>query len=238
MTKNCSSATKKIEVKCNKDDHIWATTWHRINQGCWCPKCNGCLPYSIKDINRIVKEKGGILLTTNFKNVKQKIKIKCSCGNIFKSIATLIINRGVWCQICDKKHSIQKDLYNIIKVLYPKYTVKYNYRDFKWLKSSNTTHVRMEIDIFVYSDDKSFTLGIEYDGKQHFEKVRFSNSQSEQSMRKVLAEIKKRDSIKNKLIAQRPDEVKYFVRFSYKDIINKENVINKLKENNIPIERL
>ena len=66
--------------------------------------------------------------------------------------------------------------------------------------------------------------------------MRFSNKQSDESIKKVLAEIKKRDTRKNNLIAAHPEEIKHFIRLSYKDVINKESVIKMLKLNSIEIE--
>ena len=40
----------------------------------------------------------------------------------------------------------------------------------------------------------------------------------------------KRDRLKNKKIHQHPEDVKYFVRFSYKETITKKYVLNKLEK--------
>ena len=46
----------------------------------------------------------------------------------------------------------------------------------------------------------------------------------------------RRDKLKNKKIAQNSQDVKYFIRFNYKEKITKEYVIKKLINNNVPIK--
>ncbi len=66
------------------------------------------------------------------------------------------VKSGYWCPFCSKRSNKQRDLFEIIKGLYPSFKHFYNFKRFKWLKGQ-------EIDIFV-TDNKNFSLGIEYDG--------------------------------------------------------------------------
>jgi len=232
LTKNCSSAKQKLRVKCLKDNYEWETTWARINQNCWCPRCSGKERYTIGRVRDLLEKKGGKLLDNHIHNVKQKISVECNCGNIFSSSLYHIISHGLWCQLCDLSNSTQKRLYKIIKELFPNCRIGYNNRSFDWLKTKPACNQRMEIDIWV-SDIK---LAIEYDGEQHFKPVRFANSMTKEQAIKVHKEIQLRDKKKTKLIAQHPNEIKYFVRFNYKETINKELVLDKLIANGIRLE--
>ena len=90
---------------------------------------------------------------------------------------------------------------------------------------------KLEIDIWV----PNIKLAIEYDGEQHFRAVKFSPKQTDKDTKEAFSKLKRRDKIKNKLISQHPKDITYFVRFSYKDKITKEFVLEKLKEHNVPI---
>ncbi len=229
LTKNCSSATQKIKVKCLKDDYEWTTTWDRINQNCWCPRCSGMEKYTVERVREILKEKGGELLDGYINNVKQKISIKCNCGNVFLSSLEHIVHHNLWCQLCDLSNSAQKRLYKIVKELFPEHEAKFNYRGFDWLKTKKSSSRNMEIDIWI----PEIKLAIEYDGEQHFKPVKFANTMTDEQAKKATQVIKRHDRKKTKLISKHPDQVRHFVRFNYKDEITRENVISVLKSNGV-----
>lgn len=224
----CSTATSKFRVRCNKDNYEWMTTWPRIQQGCWCPECSGTKRHTLESVSAFVKNKGGELLSDKSITARKKVCVKCMCGEKFTVTVHNLIRRDVWCQLCNRKSTAQKKLYNIIKELYPNCNYKYNYRGFKWLRMPGQRANTLEIDIFVYNDDRTFTLAIEYDGIQHFRPVRFTSNMTNKQASKAFKEIKIRDKRKNKLISNHRNEVMYFVRLSYKDKITKENIYNKL----------
>ncbi|MFA5024274.1 MAG: hypothetical protein WC523_04920 [Patescibacteria group bacterium] len=222
VSTECSTAKELFVVRCNKDNFEWKTSWARIQSGCWCPRCSGYEKYTLERVSEIIANKGGILLNHSIKNVKSKISTKCSCGNIFDSSLNHIVNHGVWCQICSHKHSVQKDLFNILQKIFPSQPIEYNYRGFKWLIASK----QLEIDLWL----PELKLAIEYDGEQHFKPVRFSNKMSKEKSEKVFRDIKFRDLQKTALIANHPEDIKHFIRFSYSEDITEESVIKKLKD--------
>ena len=198
LDKNCFTATMLFSVKCNITGcgKEWKTSYSRIQQGCWCPRCSDCEKYTLEKIQQLVKIKGGTLLDDHFDNAHQKINIKCDCGNIF-SVYFCNFIRGAWCQICDNRHTVQKDLLNIIKNIFPNKRVDYNYRGFRWLRQEIENAKTMEIDIWI----PEIKLAIEYDGKQHFKPVRFARTMTDEVAERVCEDIKKRDRLKDALIA-------------------------------------
>ena len=101
--------------------------------------------------------------------------------------------------------------------------LRYNSRDFDWLKT--TSGHKQEIDILV----PDVKLAIEYDGEQHFMAVpRFGGEEE-------LKQTKRRDKLKDSKIKAHPEDVQYFVRFSYKEPLTEEYVRNKLIEANVPM---
>ena len=217
ISENCSGSLSHFDVKCNKDNFIFSTTWSMITTGSWCPKCAKLVPHTYDEINTLVKERGGILLKFA-KTVREKLEIQCSCGNIFTPELSNFL-KGTWCTACSKRKQTQTKLFNIIKDIFNNKEVKYDQRPFDWLRDKE----KLELDIWI----PQIKLAIEYDGKQHFKAVSLYGG--EESLKITQA----RDKLKNKLISEHPQEIIYFIRFSYKDKITKEFVLEKLKEYNI-----
>ena len=74
----------------------------------------------------------------------------------------------------------------------------------------------------------SVKLAIEYDGRQHFETVPHFGGQA------TFDGVIKRDALKNRLVEE-SSVIDKLIRFSYKEKITKEYVIQKLLDNNIPL---
>jgi very-short-patch-repair endonuclease len=83
---------------------------------------------------------------------------------------------------------------------------------------------RQEFDIWV----PAIKLVIEYDGRQHFEPVQFGGINLKRTI-KNFERTKFLDYLKNKKVRQHKDDVRYFVRFDYKEKITEESVKNKIK---------
>jgi len=127
------------------------------------------------------------------------------------------VQSGRWCPECHIFKS-QKELKKIVKNILNTQVIS-NYRKFDWLKNKNN----MEVDLWC----PKLKLAIEYDGKQHFEPVRFHGMTKKQAIINFKEQIK-RDKLKTLLIKNHPDEIKYFIRFNYMDIINETSVKNKI----------
>jgi hypothetical protein len=75
---------------------------------------------------------------------------------------------------------------------------------------------------------------VEYDGEQHFRPVRFGGISEDEALQ-LFRNTKQRDRLKNRKIKAYNNDIKYFIRFSYKDDISTDGVLKKLEQNNIPI---
>ncbi|KKM69031.1 hypothetical protein LCGC14_1454990, partial [marine sediment metagenome] len=53
--------------------------------------------------------------------------------------------------------------------------------------------------------------------------------------KKAFRDIRRRDKKKTKLIAQHPNEIKHFVRFDYRDLIDKESVLVRLRAHGVEL---
>lgn len=186
--------------------------------------------FSLQYVNEIVEKNNGKLLSKKYKNIKTRLNILCNvCSEKFK-ISLYKIKKGVWCPIC-RLSKPQQLLYKIFKNIYPHYIIKTNYKKFSWLRGSSGK--KQELDIFIYNKDKSFTCAIEYDGEQHFMPVKFG-AKSDAEALMDLQKIQKMDIIKDRKIAKHSNDIKYFIRFNYKQNITQEFVCKVLQENRIP----
>lgn len=206
--------------KC-KCGFIWSSSLDSVkNGGTWCPKCNKGNYIDIDFVKKYVSSKNGICLSEEYKGGYSKMTFICEKGHKWNTTFRSIYNNKTWCPICAKSiNKSQVKLYNIIKEIFDKKKVVYNYKEFDWLKTSK--YGKQEIDIWV----PHIKLAIEYDGEQHFKPMRFG---SKDEMQKKLKIIQSRDKIKNKKILENKNDVKYFIRISYKEKLTKSNITNIL----------
>jgi hypothetical protein len=226
---------RNMVVRCRKHNHTWKTNCVDImKHDRWCIHCAWearKTPY--EKIKNIVESNDATLLTENCSGSLTKIMVRCKNDHEFETYYDNI-NQGYWCPLCADKEGHQYRLYEVLKKLYPDEIFHYNYKGFDWLKMNKKKRHKMEIDIFL----ENMRLAVEYDGQQHFIPTKFSYDTTDEQALKNLRESQRRDRKKNKLIAAHQDEVKYFIRFSYKDSVEMQHVIRKLQENNIPIPDL
>ncbi len=224
ITKKCINSNSILKIKCKKDGKIWKTKWSKLKQGCWCPRCSRKEKPVLQDIKKFVENKDGVLLIKKYKNCYSPLKIQCNKDGCIWYPCWNNIQNGHWCPECSLSKT-QKILFNIIKDLFPNNIVNNNYTKFNWLKSKNK--YSQEIDIYV----EKIKLAIEYDGKQHFEPVKWFGGEEQ------LKYTKKMDKLKNRKIAQHPEDVAYFIRFNYKEnkFLTKEYVKAKLIEKGVKV---
>lgn len=217
------NAHQKILARClvcgfsGYQNNQWHVTFHNVkNHNRGCPKCRKCSKISNYEAKDILLNKN-IILMSEYKNTKQKLKIKCNLCNFENQTwaprIEHIINNRTSCPNCQREKSkSQNILIKIINKLFPNEIIVSNYRGFMWLKNKKN----MEIDIFL----PKYKLAIEYDGKQHFLNTSWGGEGG-------LAEIKHRDELKNNLISQHKEDIKHFVRISYLDELT-ENSVRKM----------
>jgi len=215
-------------IKCNICDHEWQASLNTILANHWCPNCyKKSAYYSYKEVEDIVKRRRGRLISTEYINSWMPICIQCNiCSNKWKVVFNSI-QQDSWCPECSGMKT-QKKITNIIRLLFPNNDVMSDVR-FDWLVNPKTNK-KLEIDIWVpYTK-----LAIEYDGEHHFVPVRYGGTTTAKA-KENLKQQKIRDNIKNKLIFEHSEDIKYFIRFDYKENLTQEYIINKLKNSGVSI---
>jgi len=220
------SVDTKLEIS-DQFGHSWSQTFKSILDDVWCPYCSG-RKITKDDFKSIVTNNDGKLLNFEGETPNSKCKIKCNkCDYIWNTTIRAIKYDKTWCPNCNVRKR-QSELTNLIKSIFAKYTIICNYRGFKWLNTERGG--RQELDIYI----PEIKLAIEYDGEQHFRPVAFGGI-SEKRAEENFKRTKQLDGIKNRKIKKHTNDIKYFIRFSYKENITKELVIERLIDKGITI---
>jgi len=217
----------KLKVKCNVCNEVWFPTWDNLRHGSWCKNCRTIKNakrnrLGFKYVSEQISIKGGELLSDEYINSSTKLKIKCNvCKHIWYPIYDNI-RVGKWCPICCSVGKGQKKLLNVIQDIFYCENIKTNYRGFWWLYNKKTKGTQ-EIDIWI----PKLKIAIEYDGIQHFYPRNFGGVSVERA-EKNFKRTKYNDRRKNRLMKKYSEDVKYFIRFNYKEPMTKEYVVKKL----------
>ena len=214
------NAKTKYEWLCGKCDYVWANTYDHIQSGEWCPKCGGKVLKTFAELQTIVDSNHGKMLSlpSALKDSRSRLKVECQEKHIwnipYKSLTT-----GCWCPECSDGKT-QRLLAHIVEAILDQSATP-NFREFDWLRDQRN----LEIDLWF----PALKLAIEYDGQQHFYPVCFGGVSLQKATRNF-KKVKQLDRIKDRKIKEHPDDVKYFIRFSYMEDITEENVRLKLQQ--------
>lgn len=212
LSKQYKNNKQNLNVQCKVCLNIWHPRFNDIiSRNKWCPFCQKYkagrkFAHNIKYIKSFISNLGGILLSTEYKNNYTKLKIQCQNGHIFNKTFDHL-KTGQWCKLCKKTSKTQKLLANLLENIFSYYnfTFIHDFTGFSWLNEE--TKRKQEIDIWI----PELKLAIEYDGEQHFKPIiQFGGIES-------LKRVKKLDKIKNKKIKKHSKDIKYFIRFNYKE---------------------
>ncbi len=141
--------------ECNKG-HTWKTKARTIIRGSWCPDCNN-IRLNIEEAQKVAKDRGGMCLSENYKNLRSKLLWECSHGHKWEASFGNIKN-GKWCPYCSSflSERICREFFEqLFKNSFPKSFPK-------WLINKNGN--RMELDGYC----KKLGLAFEHHGEQHY----------------------------------------------------------------------
>lgn len=220
LSKKYINNRTKLKFKCS-EGHIWFTKPLVIKNGSWCLECSGKKKYSIKTVNKIASERGGVCLSKNYSNNSSKLKFKCSEGHIFYSTFKSIKNLNTWCPNCYIYH--REEICRI--VLEKLFLKKFPKSSPIWLKENKELR-SYELD--GYSEELG--IAFEHQGEHHFKEVGYN-------YKKTLNEIKRRDKLKAQICKKNNVKLIYF---TYKDdlIYIKDLVKKRCNELNISTNKI
>jgi hypothetical protein len=218
-----------LEWECIEGHRWFATPAQSFRRSWWCREC--LKDESLTDCQKLAKNKDGKCLSDEYVSGSTKLEWECEEGHQWPATPDHVLNSGSWCPQCRRKPSIKQGLLQKILERVLKVESIKNYHGFDWLKNPETNRC-LEIDIWL----SKYKLAVEYDGEQHFKPIPWGNATHEEAKLELKA-TKKRDKLKNKLIKQNKDKVKYFIRIPYTEEITEENVRKILKRNKIPLPK-
>lgn len=209
---------EKMRWKCGSG-HIWYASYDSVWLGKhWCPYCSGNAKLSINHARSIAVLCGGKCLSTKYINNSSKLIWECCEKHVWKASYSKV-NYGTWCPEC----SIYKNQKKLAEIMSDILNEKSESIRPSWLKNPRTGR-NLEIDIYF----KSSKIAVEYNGIQHYKPINFSGSLSNEQMLRNLIELKYRDKLKRKLAKNNSNKIKHFITFTYRNIIEGENIKNIL----------
>lgn len=162
--------------------HKWTTTWACIVNGGWCHVCskiqiiernkNGTMTrpapkykYTIEDVKRISKEKGGECLSDVYFGSK-KMKFRCQFNHEWEATGSNIISRNSWCPICSASLYERTCRLFFEEIFAKSFPTSYP----KWL--INNEGNSLELDGYC----EELSLAFEHNGKHHYNVVNYIGS--------------------------------------------------------------
>lgn len=107
--------SSKLRWEC-KSGHQWDSVPASIKfGGSWCPVCAGTQKSTIREMQAVARERGGMCLSEKYINTDSKLLWKCKFGHKWQAIPASI-KRGYWCPKCAgmQKCTIE-EMHNIAK---------------------------------------------------------------------------------------------------------------------------
>jgi len=150
-------------IDCGNENHPNFKNSHDkiMHSNQWCPYCCGRKGNFQDNCEKIISNKGGILLN-KYVNSKTYLKVKCIKHNYTWNIYPPNLFKGRWCPICNLPKSeiavfdfLQNNNYN--------FEIQYKFDN---LRSKNNEYLRF--DFVIFNDNKEILTLIESDGFSHF----------------------------------------------------------------------
>jgi len=199
----------KLEIQCS-EGHIFKMSYDNFKSGQRCPKCAG-KNKNILDVRKYVESQGFKLLSDVYINSKEKLEIQCSEGHIFW-INWNHFQQGKRCQYC-KCSKGEKRVSEVLKNLNLEFEKQ---KRFIGCRNKYT----LPFDFYI----PSINILIEYDGRQHFNPVSFSDDQTQETKNNNLITVLINDEIKNRFTDE--NKIK-LLRIPYTEFKNIQFIIEE-----------
>ena len=175
------NSSTRVRVRC-KNGHEWDSVPGGVNYGDWCRACAGTCPMeAYKRLVKIVIRNEGLILGT-YVNSYTKLLFQCKNGHQWETCPDNILNSKCWCPGC-KESSGERT----VRLILTKYGI-----DFKPQRTHPNLHRRF-YDFHFTHNGKEFYL--EYDGRQHFDKIYFFDKTEEDFQHKRAVDVLKSQTV-------------------------------------------
>lgn len=92
-------AGPKLRWRCAKG-HVWAAPATRIKAGGWCPKCAAGPRYTLEDMQRVARARGGECVSKRFVTMNHRLRWRCAEGHEWRATGSQVATTGTWCAAC------------------------------------------------------------------------------------------------------------------------------------------
>jgi hypothetical protein len=93
------SGHHNLQWRCSKGHEWLAPAISVKNRGSWCKVCAGLARLTIEDMRTLAESRGGLCLSTTYKNKEEKLLWRCEDGHEWWARGGSV-KRGTWCAIC------------------------------------------------------------------------------------------------------------------------------------------
>jgi hypothetical protein len=92
--------------KC-KCGYEWSASASSVKSGSWCKICrkkkaSKKMQFGLDHVQQYAKEKGGVCTSTDYKNNKTHLELKCKNGHTWTDTVNNMIRKSKWCKECEK----------------------------------------------------------------------------------------------------------------------------------------
>jgi len=145
------------------EGHVWEATPSNVTRlnGTWCPICAGVAPRDLGQMMRIAEERGGLCLSSAYKNLRIKLRWRCKNNHEFWMSPGKVIHRNAWCPCCTRYIS-ERICRGVFETLFKE---KFPKARPDWLTSSRGSWA--ELDGYC----PRLKLAFERHGEQHYRRV-------------------------------------------------------------------
>lgn len=183
LSKEYYRNSDKLDIQCSKG-HVFQMKLNDFSNGHGCPYCVGLARHSYDYIKEQIEKEGFTLLSTEYRNAKQKLKMICPNGHEV-NVNWNNFSNGFRCKSCyDSKG--EREIVRILNSKSIEYAQHYRFDDCRYINT-------LEFDFYI----PSLNTCIEYDGEQHFKPIDFTGKLTKEETEKQLVLTQKRDKIKN-----------------------------------------
>jgi hypothetical protein len=181
LSQFCKNAKSKLTWECS-DGHNWqAQATSVLKQGTWCPICSGNTKLTLKQMQELAKDRGGLCLAQIYVNTDTKYRWQCNLGHQWDTTFNKI-KSGQWCPICNRGGIGEEVCRSIFTLVFDDTFKKYRPR---WLRNDRGN--QMEIDGY----SKKLHIGFEYQGRQHYEYVKHFHKDKASLVQRIIDDQKK-----------------------------------------------
>lgn len=172
-------------------------SYKTLKLGCGCPDCNknnnkrSRRTYDLKYIQKLANKKNGVCIEEKYLGRRIKHRFKCENGNIFSTSPDMIErkDKDVWCncKLCKPRRSSKGE--DSIEEFLIENNISYE-KEKRFTDLRSDANMKLPFDFYL----PDYNILIEYDGKQHYEPVKYYGGE------KTMLRTQVNDKIKNSYV--------------------------------------